>query len=469
QLRCFRSTPSNRFADDGPTQGARTVQPIWRPSEASWTSQEPQQTQGQLEQPRRVHYRIAAAASGKSSGVTLEGNVYPFLPDIHDAIGLQRITQDADERRQSRPDSGEDAFFVSRVGVGGARNDAGTRSTTCSRHREGDPDYALAFGVADGVGGWANSGVDPADFSHALCTHIAHAAMGWDPVGRRHSRTVTSTDSGKPSPVISGRRLIQLGYERSLNDSSLLAGGSTASLGIAWGSGELELTNLGDSGSMLFRNAAIHHYSPPQTHDFNTPYQLTVMPPRARSQSTIFGGRPFDDLPNAADVTTWDMRHGDVLLLATDGVFDNLFRSDLLRIVTRRMFATGAWLMESRDNGDEAATAAANLEALTRPGGIDLDALFEGDGDDAIKRQARQPAADLPPALRPSLQSLLALSVLVQAKLAGMDMRRDGPFAREAQRYMPAERWRGGKIDDTTALVVVAVEEGREGREGCTS
>ncbi|KAI5285075.1 hypothetical protein KEM54_000849 [Ascosphaera aggregata] len=456
QRRSFRSTPFIRREDGGGTahhviSGEVNVNP---PLETEQSSKR---------KPKRMRYRIAAAASGKTSGVSLDRNVYPFLPQYHDAIGIQRLSSDPAKRRSSRPDSGEDAFFVSKVGIGRAiANANGSQNDNHNEHEgsDADIDHAIAFGVADGVGGWANSGVDPADFSHALCTYMADSAMEWKQRSS-HQR-------------LSGRKLIQMAYDKSLRDKTIFAGGSTASIGLAWESGELELTNLGDSGSMLFRNAAIHHYSPPQTHDFNTPYQLTVMPPRVRSQTAIFGGRPFDDLPNAADVTTWEMQHGDVVLLATDGVFDNLFRSDLLRVVTSRMFTAGAWKMDDA-NGTQVADG---LEKVTQPGGINIEALSRNTKHDGSSSSGEirndsadvsggaekdtNPFANLDPLMKPSLQSLLALSIVVQAKLASLNMRRDGPFAKEAQRYRPAERWRGGKIDDTTALVVIAVEEGKD-------
>lgn len=107
-------------------------------------------------------------------------------------------------RRMSRFDSGEDAFFVSKV--------------------NGEPN-TVAFGVADGVGGWSQSGVDPADFSHALCSNMAQAALDWN------------TKVEKLSP----RALMQAGYERCLADQSIFAGGSTASIGIGHDDGRVEL------------------------------------------------------------------------------------------------------------------------------------------------------------------------------------------------------------------------------------
>src|SRR5207247_1701380 len=83
--------------------------------------------------------------------------------------------------------------------------------------------------------------------------------------------------------------------------------------------------------------------SDPQTHAFNTPYQLSLIPPRILAQSRTFGGTPLADLPKDANVTNHELRHGDVLIFASDGVWDNLAPQDLLRIVSRYMLAAQAW------------------------------------------------------------------------------------------------------------------------------
>lgn len=261
QRRSFRFTPSvrragNRNEDTDPRAagaaaaaangiGIETETETDAAGRQQHQQQKLQQSTPKTKQKKRMRYRIAAAASAKTSGVSLDKNVYPFLPHYHDAIGVQDISSmDPARRRRSRPDSGEDAFFVSKVGIGRGIDSAlrhdrdgalleGTFSSAVPRRStdgdgNGDEDEggAIAFGVADGVGGWANSGIDPADFSHALCTYMADSAMLWrDEPGR-----------------LTGRKLIQLGYEKSLRDRAIFAGGSTASLGVAWDNGELELT-----------------------------------------------------------------------------------------------------------------------------------------------------------------------------------------------------------------------------------
>lgn len=316
-------------------------------------------------------------------------------------------------RRQRRPDSGEDAYSVSRVG----------------QHDNG----AVAFAVADGVGGWAESRVDPADFSHALCGYMAQSALDWD----------------APAEQLRAKALLQAGYDQVVADESIRAGGCTASVGVGLDDGRVELANLGDSGSVLLRLAAVHHYSVPQTHGFNTPYQLSIIPPRMRTQASIFGGAFLEDFPRDAAVTNLQMQHGDVLLLATDGVFDNLNNQDILKLITSRMVLTGAWTATP----DVGIKPSIDLDQLTGPEG--LASLIPSSSTQASQHHRSTNKSHLY-----SLPSLLAATIAGEAKLASVDMRRDGPFAKEAQRYYPGDWYRGGKVDDIAVLAVVAVEEG---------
>ncbi|PYH94811.1 protein serine/threonine phosphatase 2C [Aspergillus ellipticus CBS 707.79] len=357
----------------------------------------------------RISYRVAASSSTKGRQFHPARNSYNFNPEKKEAIGVTLDTQDRAIQRRKRPDSGEDAFFVSRIGS--------------------KPNRAVAFAVADGVGGWAESRVDPADFSHALCGYMARSALAWD----------SSAEELRP------KNLLQAGYDQVVADDSIQAGGSTASVGVGLDDGRVELANLGDSGSVLLRLAAVHHYSIPQTHGFNTPYQLSIIPPRMRTQASIFGGAFLEDFPRDAAVTNLQMQHGDVLILATDGVFDNLNNQDILKIVTNRMVATGAWT-ESADTGIRPAV---DLEPLTR-----LDGLSE-----RFTPPTSTPASKAPLKHAYTLQSFIAATIASEAKLASTDLRRDGPFAKEAQRYYPGDWYRGGKVDDISVVVVVAVDE----------
>ncbi|TVY89453.1 Protein phosphatase 2C-like protein, mitochondrial [Lachnellula willkommii] len=334
-------------------------------------------------------YGVAASFTAKDRRYNPETNVFNFNP--YNRIRARR------KDKSTRPGSGQDAFFVSRVG-----DSADT-----------------AFGIADGVGGWVHSGVDPADFAHGFCDYMAHAAYTHKP--------------GEWDPPIGARSLMQRGYEGICKDPSVPAGGSTACVAIAKESGSLEVANLGDSGFVQLRLNAVHNYSEPQTHAFNTPYQLSVVPPKILAQAAAFGGMQLCDMPKDAHVSQHSLRHGDVLVFASDGVWDNLSSQAILKIVSKIMVGARAWVHTEK--------------------GIKV-----GDGLPSfiMADDGKSGAEDIP-----SLQSFVAVGITHEAKAASVNTKLDGPFAKEVQRVYPHDNWHGGKVDDICVVVAIVCEEGK--------
>ena len=228
---------------------------------------------------------------------------------------------------------------------------------------------------------------------------------------------------------------MEIGYQNLIDDPSVSAGGSTACIAIAGPDGRLQMANLGDSGFLQLRLGAVHHYSNPQTHAFNAPYQLSIIPPRVTAQSALFGGMPLLDLPEKAEVSNSQLRHGDVLFLATDGVWDNLNSQEVLHIVSSQMRSHGAWVKTN----NQGLAVSDKIAQLVRPGG-----LSEEDGCQTI-------------------QGVIADAVAVEAKIASMNHRRDGPYAKEIQKYYPQEGYHGGKVDDICVIALLAVEDAATG------
>ncbi|KAI6093250.1 protein serine/threonine phosphatase 2C [Hypoxylon rubiginosum] len=336
---------------------------------------------------RRFTYDAAASFSAKYQRFDPTSDVFHFNP-------YNRIQPQKKRPKSKRLPSGQDAFFISRVG----------------------DTNAVAFGIADGVGGWEDSGVDPADFSHSFCDYMASAAY-------EHK-----SDSARLS--LTARSLMQRGYDDVCRDGSIHAGGSTASVAIASEDGKLEVANLGDSGFVHLRLNAVHSYSEPQTHAFNTPYQLSIVPASMLARAAVFGGAQLCDHPKDADVTQHTLKHGDILVFASDGVWDNMFNQDILRIASRLMTGLGAW--KSSEGG---ILVADNLKPLTQ-------------AEDSTQRPL-------------TLQSALAVEIAGAAKSASTNQRIDGPFAKEVQKYYPQENWHGGKVDDICVVVVVVSEDGK--------
>ena len=375
--------------------------------------------QNQTMQPKsaipHISLYIAASSSGKGRKYRPELSTYEYIPSNDDGLGLQHGST-LDEKRKHRPDSGQDAYFVARVG-----QDSGT----------------TAFAIADGVGGWTEHGVDPSDFSHGLCSYMAETALSW-------------TGNERLSP----KTLLEQGYQKTTQDPTIKAGGTTACVAVTDPDGRMRIANLGDSGFLQLRLGTVHHYSNPQTHAFNTPFQMSLTPPEILAQAMVFGGLPLNDKPDRADMADHMLRHGDVLVLATDGVWDNLNSQDLLSLVSQHMRTTGAWLRSE----DQGYTISPILSEL-----VDIH-LAPQKHHLQISDLVNASTQELPLATS-TLQSLLAAAIVGKAKSASLNVKRDGPFAKEMQKQFPYDPWHGGKVDDISVLVIVAVDQSQGAKE----
>ncbi|KAK6941748.1 hypothetical protein RJ641_027125 [Dillenia turbinata] len=77
--------------------------------------------------------------------------------------------------------------------------------------------------------------------------------------------------------------------------------------------------NLGDSGFMVLRKGIVVYQSPPQQHCFNCPYQL--------------GNHQNSDKPSSAQELEVEVKSGDILVAATDGLLDNAFLWEIERAI----------------------------------------------------------------------------------------------------------------------------------------
>lgn len=152
------------------------------------------------------------------------------------------------------------------------------------------------LGVADGVGGWAQMGVDPARYSRELMEHTSDIVK----------QAETSGGCLLPQEVLT-----------QVYDRTRTTGSSTCCL-VSLHATDCRIFsgNLGDSGFLIYRPSVCQFVcsSKEQTHSFNYPFQL---------------GTGSHDTPQDADLQEFPVETGDLVLLATDGVFDNVFEKDL--------------------------------------------------------------------------------------------------------------------------------------------
>ncbi|KAK8716736.1 hypothetical protein V6N13_044038 [Hibiscus sabdariffa] len=158
-----------------------------------------------------------------------------------------------------------------------------------------------AIGVADGVGGWAEVGVDAGEFARELM-----------------SNSVTAIRD-EPKGSIDPARVLEKAH------SSTKSQGSSTACIIALKEEGIHAINLGDSGFIVVRDGSTVFHSPVQQHGFNFTYQL---------ESGNNG-----DLPSSGQVFRIPVLPGDVIVAGTDGLFDNLYNNEVTDVVVHALRA----------------------------------------------------------------------------------------------------------------------------------
>ncbi|KAF9596043.1 hypothetical protein IFM89_006970 [Coptis chinensis] len=152
------------------------------------------------------------------------------------------------------------------------------------------------IGVADGVGGWAKYGIDAGEYARELMSNCELAIKN------------------EPRGCVDPQRVLNSAYSDTLG-----LGSSTACI-ITLRNKSLHAVNVGDSGFRVFRRGEGCVYrSPVQQHQFNCPYQLGIT----------------KDHPSSAEVLEVPIEDGDVIIVGSDGLFDNVFDSEIEELVNQ--------------------------------------------------------------------------------------------------------------------------------------
>lgn len=209
---------------------------------------------------------------------------------------------------------GEDAFFTSSVGGG-------------------------AMGVADGVGGWAYAGVNPAEyartFMHLACAYLEGKSV--HPVSPQDLKEAlaqspltadASMDDEGPLDVASTsdsmETLSTRGALAAAHAGTRLPGSATACvMRLNRDTGALSAANVGDSGFLLARKGRRIFRSEPLQHFFDCPFQFAASPEFSENTDHV----------ESALVVELEMLPGDVIVAGTDGVWDNLPEQELLALL----------------------------------------------------------------------------------------------------------------------------------------
>ena len=251
---------------------------------------------------------------------------------------------------------GEDAYFVE------------TKNDDLESSNE------LSLGVADGVYMWRWEGVDAGLYSRALLREAAKTFLSGSKVADGSKSTDALSDKAASSssseaskstthPLFMLERAFQVVAEKNVKGST-----TCVLLTLDPRLGVLNAANIGDSGYLVARlnqdassssssstssssssstsNTApyllskdesnddgkpqrfIAYRSPPQEHDFGRPFQL--------------GHHEATDKPSDAMLSTFFLENDDVIVVGTDGLWDNVSEKEILAVIENRIKSSSA-------------------------------------------------------------------------------------------------------------------------------
>lgn len=249
------------------------------------------------------------------------------------------------------------------------------------------------YGVADGVGGWEEFGVESSEYSETLMREAKRAAKA----------------GSRLTPV----QVMTKAYEAA---EKRARGSSTCTVvkvsGGGGGRGEtavLHAAVLGDSTFLVIRMSsltgryAVVYRSPFQEHEYNMPYQL---------------GEESDDTPSKAELVEFKLSPGhDIIVLGTDGLFDNVFDEEIVDTIERIIAGAQCEPPGTCDMGEGVMEVAEEIAAMA------LARSTKTSGDSPYARECNERGFD-----------------------------RKGKVVPKWKRVLSSTE--GGKVDDITAIVV---------------
>jgi len=224
-------------------------------------------------------------------------------------------------------------------------------------------------GVADGVSGWSQYGLNAGDFSKVLMQEchksIVHSLRGEDKkhkLRNKMSRSMNNFDVLRIIKEEAEDHLSDMEYHDdyiSLDPINILThgfenvdacGSSTATIAVI-NKHDLVCSNLGDSGFVIIRFNGDDAYTllraREQQHSFNVPYQLTNFPGEREFaylrkemktsellllKSTLKSRKLCTDHPEDSEMYHVNVQPSDLLVMGSDGLFDNLFMHEILNV-----------------------------------------------------------------------------------------------------------------------------------------
>ncbi|PJF16822.1 Protein phosphatase 2C (PP2C)-like domain-containing protein [Paramicrosporidium saccamoebae] len=189
------------------------------------------------------------------------------------------------------------------------------KTASTSSHECGEDAFSIAvapgapskgrtfLGVADGVGGWGLSGGDSSKVSTGILEEMKGLASG----------------TRLPLSEVAG-----LAFERMAAQRVHKQGSTTLCTAILdHESGRLDISNIGDSGALIIRDGKLLRKTKLGVEGFNAPHQVGF------DQE----GNPYGSIQQFESRQSVFLRSGDMIVMVTDGVLDNLYEQEIVDMV----------------------------------------------------------------------------------------------------------------------------------------
>jgi protein phosphatase PTC7 len=194
---------------------------------------------------------------------------------------------------------------------------SGISIAEASKNGNGEDAYYILprdVGVFDGVGGWRNSGIDSGLYSRHLAASVA---------------TFVKKQRGAKELDVDMAKALDYGAQ-SCKQEKLTGSTTVCFASLNEQKGTLKVLNLGDSGLRLFRKVGDKMKVVGETtetlHGFNFPAQIgNIGDPKL--------GKMDSDTSKNATYDSFEIQEGDIAIVGTDGLWDNLFEEQILEVL----------------------------------------------------------------------------------------------------------------------------------------
>lgn len=194
-------------------------------------------------------------------------------------------------------------------------------------------DGCQTFGLADGVGSWKDHGVSAAMFSQELMQRtkalMAKERLGYSDVAKK--------------TMMANVLKVAHSQMKSFGSSTVLLGAVKHGILTTLTLGDTSLIVLREVGGSLTRV----YKTLERQHSFNCPFQLANIPKKHELAGLapelkpfvdfIKNSKPISDPPSEAALSNFKLQNGDIVIAATDGLFDNLQRETIIKLAENEL------------------------------------------------------------------------------------------------------------------------------------